>query len=191
MINKIDTIVVDFDGTAYNTIEVIVDLYNEDFSAYSDYKKVDWSEIETWDFTELKCASREYINTYFNQPRFFNTIQPMPYFNEVIDRLKDKFHIVFCSCGYSPNLKLKKEFLKEHYPYAEFIGINLKDYDDKSHVNMKNALFLDDSIRNLTSSNASIKVLFGDDYEWNKGWRGLRCYNWYDVIRSIPRWIDF
>lgn len=191
MTDKIDTIMVDFDGTAYNTIEAIIKLYDDDFAAYSDYKKVDWCEIETWNFEELTCTDQDYINTYFNQQRFFRIIEPMSGFNEVINVLKDKFKITFCSAGYSPNLRLKEKFLSERYPYAEFIGVNLKQYSDKSHINMKNALLLDDSRSNLETSNASMKILFGDDYEWNKGWTGLRCYNWWDVLRSLPRWIEF
>lgn len=191
MNKKIDTVVIDFDCTAFNTIEAIVSLYDDDFSAYSDYEKIDWCEVETWDFEELNCADRDYINTYFNQKRFFRTIQPMDYFEEILDVLKEKFKIVFCSAGYTPNLKLKEDFLKERYPFSEFVGVNLEKYSDKSHVDMDGSIFIDDSKNNLDTSNASIKILFGDDYEWNKGWTGLRCHNWTDVLRSLPKLVEF
>ena len=54
---------------------------------------------------------------------------------------------------------------------------------------MRNSVFIDDSKKNLEASNAELKVLFGDDYSWNEGYEGLRCYNWYDVERSLRRWI--
>ena len=75
------------DGVLINTIKTICSLYDDDFKYYKDYKKVDWSEIETWDFTELNCASREYINYYFNQPRFFRNIEYMPWAKETINKL--------------------------------------------------------------------------------------------------------
>lgn len=185
------TIFIDFDCTAFNTIEAIVSLYDDDFSSYDNYKKIDWCEVETWGFEELNCASRDYIDTYFNQKRFFRTVQPMDYFEEVLDVLKEKYKIVFCSAGYTPNLKLKEEFLNERYSFAEFIGVNLEKYSDKSHVDMNGAIFIDDSKKNLETSNASIKILFGDDYEWNKGWTGLRCYNWMDVLKSLQKLSNF
>ena len=187
LIKNKKAIFIDFDGTAYNTIEAIVKLYNDDFEAYDDYKKIDWSMVETWDFTELGCASSEYINTYFNQKRLFNIIKPMPFFETVIDVLQNEYKIIFCSSGNRPNLKLKEKFIKDKYPYAEFIGVDLELYNDKSHVNMKDGIFIDDCKSNLDTSNASVKILFGDVYSWNKEWEGIRCYNWGDAFRLIQK----
>lgn len=185
----IDKLIIDFDCTAYNTIKAIVDLYDNDFYGSPGYEKLHWTEINTWDFIELKCASKEYIDTYFNQMRFFETIEPMYNFNEIINRLKDQYKIQFCSMGSHDNLYLKQRFLKYHYPYADFIGVNINEMPDKSHIDMRNSVFIDDSKKNLETSNAELKVLFGDDYSWNEGYKGLRCYNWYDVERSLRRWI--
>lgn len=91
--------------------------------------------------------------------------------------------------GSHDNLYLKQCFLKYHYPYADFIGVNINEMPDKSHIDMRNSVFIDDSKKNLEASNAELKVLFGDDYSWNEGYEGLRCYNWYDVERSLRRWI--
>lgn len=188
--HKINKLFIDMDGVVFNTIEAIVHMYDDDFSTYSDYKKILWTEINTWDFTELNCASRDYINAYFNQKRFFDFVKPMDNFEEIIDRLKEKYEIKFCSMGYTPNLRRKETYVKERYPFAEFIGINFKEYPDKTHINMCDGVIIDDSISNLQNSNAQLKVLFGEDYPWNKGWNGLRCYNWYDVERSLKRWIE-
>ena len=84
--------------------------------------------------------------------------------------------------GYSPNLKAKEIWVNENLPYCQFIGVNLKEYSDKSHIDMgKNSIFIDDSSHNLTTSSAEYKVCFGDIYDWNKDWDGKRCYNWSDV----------
>lgn len=185
----IKTLYIDMDGVAINTIEAIVRMYDDDFSTYSDYEKIPWTEINTWDFTELKCASSEYINMYFNQKRFFDFVQPMDNFDEIVNRLKDRFFIKLCSMGYTPNLRRKELYIQEHYPFAEFIGVNFKSFPDKSHIDMSDGVIIDDSISNLQHSNAQLKILFGEDYLWNKGWTGFRCYNWYDVERSLKRWV--
>ena len=139
----IKTLYIDMDGVAINTIEAIVRMYDDDFSTYTDYKKIPWTEINTWDFTELKCASSEYINMYFNQKRFFDFVQPMDNFDEIVNRLKDRFSIKLCSMGYTPNLRRKELYIQEHYPFAEFIGVNFKSFPDKSHIDMSDGVIID------------------------------------------------
>lgn len=66
-------------------------------------------------------------------------------------------------------------------PYCDFIGVNLKQYTDKSHIDMQDGIFIDDSYNNLITSNAMFNICFGDKYVWNKNWKGVRCNNWHDV----------
>lgn len=35
--------------------------------------------------------------------------------------------------------------------------------------------------KNLVTSNAKLKILYGDLYDWNKDWNGIRKWNWYEV----------
>ena len=69
--------------------------------------------------------------------------------------------------------------------YESFIPVNLQYHSDKSHVYMKDGIFLDDSAYNLITSNAKEKICFGDMYSWNENWNGLRLYNWKDVERYL------
>lgn len=186
MFKGIKTICLDFDNCIVATTEAIVSLYNEDFIAYKKFKPVNWWEVNTWDFQECNCASREYINTCFNQPRFFERLQFMPGAKEVIDELRDVYDDVkIVTHGYSPNLRLKEQWIEENLPGIEMVGINLKKYKDKSHVNMSDAFFLDDSSKNIKTSNAKYKAVFGDIYSWNKDWDGKRLCNWVDVRREL------
>ena len=68
----IKKIIIDLDGVVFDTIQTIVNLYNEDHLMYKDFKVVLPSHIKTWDFNELTLESPEYIDKYFNQPRFFS-----------------------------------------------------------------------------------------------------------------------
>lgn len=87
--------------------------------------------------------------------------------------------------GNKPNLHLKEKFFKEHIPYAKFIGVELSVYQDKSHIDMKDGVFIDDSESNLLTSNAKEKYVFGDIYPWNEKSRYPRLYNWVDILERL------
>lgn len=178
-------IYLDFDGCIVNTIAAIVSLYNEDFKYYKMFKPIKWWEVNTWDFSECNCATPEYINTYFNQQRFFDRLTYMDWAKETLDELKDNYDITIVSSGYSPNLKAKEIWISENIPYCKFIGVNYKEYSDKSHIDMSDGIFFDDSSKNLIASNALINICFGDKYTWNEDWTGFRCSNWNDIKRFL------
>ena len=179
--SNIKKIYSDFDGVIVNTISTICDLYNEDFKYYKKFRPVKWWDVNTWDFSECKCADSKYINTYFNQQRFFDRLTYMDWAKDKLNELKEEYEITIVSSGYSPNLKAKEIWIKNNLQYCNFIGVNFKEYNDKSHVDMSDGIFIDDSSNNLFTSNALIKICFGDNYQWNENWNGFRCRNWIDV----------
>ena len=178
---------IDLDNTFIDTISCITDLYNEDFSAYPKYRFVHPYQVNTWDFEELKLADREYINMYFNQPRFFSHVEFMDNAKEVVNRLKEHFDITFISLGTYANLRLKEKWLKENVPYAKFKGLNTETYNDKSSIDMSDGALIDDMTKMLETSNAATKICFGDDYPWNESSDFHRCRNWYDVERYLMK----
>lgn len=181
MKKEFNTVYLDFDGVICDTIMAIVDLYNEDFQYYKKFKKINDYDINTWNFKECTCASSEYINTYFNQPRFFRTLRFMPWAYEVIGDLRKKYNIKIVSHGYSPNLLQKEKWVNSCLSGIEFIGVNWKTHSNKSHIDMSDGVFLDDSAKNLITSNAKETICFGDIYSWNDWWEGKRLNNWIDV----------
>lgn len=183
-LNK-QAIFIDADGVILDTIKQIVDTYNYDFMAYSSFEKISPHEIESWDFRECSLASPEYIDTYFNQQRFFDGVEFMPHAEESLRILNSYYNIYIVSSGSKPNLKLKEEFFEQKLPFARFIGVDCDLYKDKSHIDMSGGTFIDDRADNLTTSNAANKICFGDWYEWNGEWKKQRCYNWCDVMRHF------
>lgn len=176
---------VDFDGTIVNTINAIVSLYNEDFKYYKDYKYIEWINVNTLNFSECNCATPDYINTYFNQQRFYDNLNFMDSAKEVLGRLSKTYEIIIVSMGYSPNLKGKEIWIKENIPYAKFIGVNFKEHNDKSHIDMSDGvIYLDDNEKNLYT-NAKENICFGDLYKWNENWKGKRFYNWIDLEKYL------
>lgn len=184
---EVKTLYIDFDGVIINTIETIVSLYNEDFQYYKGFKTVNWWGVNTWDFEECSCASKKYINSYFNTPRFFNKASLLEGAWDVLNQMKDDFHLVIVSMGYRPNLVGKRLWIEKNLPFVDFIGVNMKKYPDKRHIDMSDGIFIDDSSKNLATSNAKYKVLFGDVYPWNEGWEGKRCFNWTELEKYLLR----
>ena len=188
------------EGCIVDSVKAIVSLYNEDFSAYKKFHYVNHLDINTWDFQECSCATADYINTYFNTPRFFERLEFMHNADYVLSKLSRHFDITIVSHGYSPNLKIKKEWVNKHITplvhktcVFDFIGVNLKEHTDKSCIDMSNGIFIDDNISNLATSNASYKIVFGAVHSWNinnekKQYCYTRAVDWkrvYDIIKTF------
>ena len=108
-------------------------------------------------------------------------------FKEVLDRLKEKYEIIIISMGACPNLFGKEIWIKDNLPSTKFIGIDMKKHKDKSHVDMSGAVLIDDEKRYLDSSNAKMKICFGEKYEWNECWKGIRCFNWAELENYLMK----
>ena len=190
------TIFIDMDLTLLNSVKAITEMYDEDFQYYPDYKKIPWEKVVSWSFEELSLLPKEHIEFYFNQKRFFDKVEMYPDAKEVIDRLSDKYRIVFVSHGQLPNLRLKKIYVTHNFPYADFIGVNVDEHKDKSCVDMSGDgnIFIDDTPNNLYSSKADIKICYGI-YDWNSNFTNpdnqsqyWRAFGWSaieNILNSI------
>lgn len=175
----------DFDGVITHSVKRIVDMYNEDFYYYKNFKKIDYNDINTWSFDELTLADKKTIDHYFNRSRFFNGLEFMPDAHKILSRLAVKHKIIIVSMGYSPNLRGKKEWIELHLPFADFIACNYKQYSDKSHIDMSDGIFIDDSSKNLFTSNSPYPILFGETYTWNENWTGTIKRTWDDIYQYV------
>ena len=188
MINIKKKLFLDMDGCITNSVKKICDIYN---FIYKDYEKFEPARdymVNTWDFSdECKLAKKEEINDYFNREEFFDeNLEFMENAEEIIYKLSERFDIYIVSMGNKPNLKYKKQWLNEKLPYIKgFIGCDFEEVSDKSSVNMEGSIFIDDSANNLETSNAEILVCYGDIFEWNKNYKGKRCWNWYEVEKYL------
>jgi len=184
-------IFIDLDGVVINTIKTIVNLYNEDHIFFKDFVPVDWKNIKTWDFTELNLVSKEYIDKYFCTPRFFQKCELMIGAKWIIHKLAEDYSIIFCSSGRYPNLQLKRRWVRSQFSVGDFIPVELPTYIDKSHIDMSDSIFIDDCSSNLQTSNALVKICFGEIYDWNKDWNGIRCEDWITTYNYITKRGDF
>lgn len=196
-------------GVIANSIDAIISLYNDDFQAYPDYHHIKSSDIHTWNFEECNCGSNEIFDTYFNTPRFFNNLKFMEHADTFIWLLSYQFDFVIVSSGNTPNLELKQQWINDKLKLyindtkminqgkVDFIGVDFKNYNDKSHINMSNGIFVEDTHYNLETSNAKHKIVFGEQYPWNienevnhesgLGESYTRCKNWMELYQEIIR----
>jgi 5'(3')-deoxyribonucleotidase len=145
-------------------------------------------DINTYEFDELTLISKEHIMDYFDNYRFFQDLEYIENAESILLRLSKEFDIIICSLGREMNLSLKRRWLFEHMPYADFIGIDVDTHSDKSCVDMSWAYcFVDDCSSNLFTSNCPRNILYGDTFSWNSDWQGLHLYNWTDFEKWIVR----
>ncbi len=176
-------IYVDYDSCIVDSVDAICKLYNQDFKYYKNFKKINSQDIYTWDFKELSCAPKDYVKWYFTQPRFFDVVEFMPYAqHKITELILNGYEIHVVSIGYYANLVLKREWLKKHLPNTKFIGIDFDNYKTKKCIDMKDGLaFIDDNVKYLYSSNCKRRILYGQNYEWNKTWKGERLISWENI----------
>lgn len=176
---------IDLDCVIFDTIQTIVNLYNDDYSNYDGFEWINYKDVRSWDFKECSCASAEMIDMYFLQKRFFDNLFYIDGAIETLNKLKNKYLICFVSSGRKPNLLQKEIWKNRNFPYCKFIGVDLDIYKDKSHVDMSDGIFIDDLSLNLKTSNAYLKILFGQSFDWNAEWNGIRCQTWDEVLDVI------
>ena len=184
----------DFDNTIVDTIAAVVSIYNEDYASHEGFIQVDPKDVTSWELTECNLATYEEIDKYFGDKRFFQRVKLYPSAGQVLRSLSHRYDITIVSHGYASNLKLKEEWVKDklfkeifdNSCNAEFIGVNWETHNDKSHVDMSNSIFVDDSIRNLETSSAKYKILYGEYMDWNNtNIEFIRCKNWLDLNNQI------
>lgn len=179
---------VDFDGVLMNTIKKIVELYNIDYD-----DNINWPDVNSWSFIELNKSTPDKIDEYFDSSKFFWNLEYMDDAKTIIPMLQEKwfgdnFYVV--TTGRDRNVNLKKWNIQNYFPtfnLNHFIGININEFNDKSHIDMSGGVFIDDLSSNLRSSNADIKICFGSVYPWNEDWDGIRCRTWFEVYRILSK----
>ena len=143
---------------------------------------------------------------YFNTPRFFDNLEFMNQADTFIWLLSYQFDFVIVSHGNYPNLQLKKKWVDRkltlfindtkmlNQGVVDFIGVDFREHVDKSHIDMSDGIFVEDTYDNLVTSNAKHKIVFGKQYPWNADNESecttgayTRCEDWMSLYQEIIR----
>lgn len=183
-------IYIDFDNTLTNTSAKVVEILNKRMNQNKDYKR-----LKEYDFSDLYPNLTYWdIEEVFNDKELYENIEV---YNNAIDVIKGESarnNIYIVTLGTKENLEIKKTFLKKIGlgKCVEFIGILNTGKNDKSCVDMKDGVFIDDHIDCLLSTNAKTKILFKsfEKAKWSNcdGIEDIYVVRSWDDIKSI---IDF
>ncbi len=176
----------DFDGVIADTVKAVCELYREDYLLYNKYKDISPDEIDTWDFEELFFLTRHTLRNYFNTGRFFDALDVIPSFEpQFIEQLGEMYDLKICTIGDSPNIKGKKIWLSNNLTDIQCYELTSLCGEDKSTVDMSGGIIVDDNSNNLRTSNADIKICYGEEKGWNRDWTGLRCKDWKELMEIL------
>jgi 5'(3')-deoxyribonucleotidase len=138
---------------------------------------------------------QEDVRKIFASYDFFKFVQLMPNAYEVLYRLKDITNPIICSIGTYGNISRKSKWLEKNLPFIQncILINNGENIMDKSRIVMSNAIFVDDIIENLNSSNATYKICFGKIYSWNKDLPNgyYRALDWNTVEEIVKNIITY
>lgn len=173
----------DFDNTIVNTTKRICEMYNEDFKNHPKFREAKWYLVNKYDFSDqCPLMNKETLMKYFDQERFFTGLEYMENALEIIHKLNEHFSIYIISLGNAKNLSIKERWIYDNLPFInKFIGCNFNNVNDKAHIDLSDSILIDDCSNNLITSNAQLKILYGDLYDWNTDWNGIRKWNWYEI----------
>jgi 5'(3')-deoxyribonucleotidase len=180
----------DFDLTIVDSLQAVCDVYNLKYSYHPNFNTAYWYNCDRYDLKDI-CPLETDIHSLFSDKSFFENLQFInPNTKEVIEKLCDKYNVSICSIGVPLNIHYKALWIAENLPCLKnsiFIMTNPSQdiVMDKSSINMANGIIVDDVASNLDTSNAELKICFGDIFNWNENWKGERCFNWTDVYNGL------
>jgi 5'(3')-deoxyribonucleotidase len=175
---------IDFDGTIANSIKAYCEYYRIMYRQIPDHTKVKRYNLSD----QCPLVPLKEVNNIFGSQLFFDCLELMPNAFDVVKKLKDKFNIILCSIGTFKNISYKSLWIEKHLPFIEdAILIRNKNCNmDKSIIDMNSGIIVDDVGENLATSNADIKILFDNDFEWNIGTKyDLKTYDWIEVFNYL------
>lgn len=177
----------DYDDTIISAKKAYCETYNHFYRNNPEFKEAKWWLSEEWNMKD-QCPLVTNVENIFASKLFFDYADFMNgNTKEIIENLCDKYDVIIASIGTVDNIYHKSLWLKEDLPcIKQYIMLTNEGCKmNKSTINMQDSIFIDDVKSNLDSSNAKIKICFGDIYDWNRNWNSYRAINWTDVGRLL------
>ena len=168
-------IVIDLDSTIIDTSKTLINLYNYLFK-----DNIKYIPRHNWDFSPMindKNKLKE-ILSLFEYSGFYDNVIIQPYAIECINRLCEKHEIIIATVHTDNRKRLTREWLSKVIPKAKLIFCD--NFSQKGKMFSDANIIIDDRIDSLESFNKSIKICYGT-YLWNRDWKGIRVYNWYEL----------
>lgn len=178
---------IDIDNTIVNFTKQAVKKFNELCGTNKKYE-----DVVKYDFTDLfpDLTQEKKRDIYLNN--FYEGIEKYENLDEALKQINKMFKIVFVTRGTKNSLQEKEEWLKNNLDKTikyKFIGLPLEA--DKSSIDMKKGIIIDDQVDMLKSSNADMKILYADkriETEWNDYLQNIDSYivqDWNEILEIL------
>ena len=179
------TIYIDFDNTLVESNKKIIELIN---NKYNVNKTED--DLIDYDYNSIFPITKEEKIEMFESDEFYKNLEMKPLAVEILEKYHDIYEIIIVSNGTKLNLQKKMDWIRKNIPYDNFKFIGIDNCNpDKSKINMKDAIQIDDNIFCLDSTNAGLKILYKDfnNFSWqsNYGGKDILIVNTWNDINSI------
>lgn len=193
---------IDVDNVIIKSTKRVIDLYNNEISKYNashnskkKLSEIKFSDINDWEMSamvDLTTLGYSSSSDLFDNDIFYDfaseEIRRYFYKDAVnsIKSLSQKFDLYIITKGNKKNLRnkfkcLQKVIGSDIIREDNYIGLPLH-MNDKSSINMKNSIFIDDLPDNLLSSNARYKIMFVDkNVPWQNKWVSDESHNKYTI----------
>lgn len=180
-------IFLDFDLTTANSVKAYCRVYNELYKSHKDFTYADYTKVNKWDFSDECPMAVSRVESMFELDLFFYFLEVMNKCTlDVLKQLEQLYDVVICSIGTPENISKKVRWIDRNLGIKNMILLSKNDVVmDKSIVDMSGGILIDDHEDNLFSSNADIKICFGEVKSWNKNWQGLRVKDWTEVGKLL------
>lgn len=162
----------DADDVIMDSSLAVIGKYNREFRSNPLHRIAEKEDVWDWGYRSVcPLAPLEWVTDFFTTEEDVMSIRAMPYSKYTLKRLTKAFDIVVVTIGLQGNICAKTKWFNENFPFlSDIIYLyNDKCHMDKSVINMQGGIFVDDHLNNLKSSNADVKIAFGDEREYNKG----------------------
>lgn len=183
-------IFIDFDCTIADSIKTYCNVYNLSYKEQEGFKEADHNKVDAYDLKD-QCHLVDHQESIFSNEEFFKHLEFMTDATDVLEKLSTQYELIICSIGTLDNISYKAKWIKNNLSFIKSVilltgtmgssGLKM----DKSTVDMKDSIFIDDHADNLLSTNAELKICFGKEYAWNKNWMGQRCIGWKEIEKLL------
>lgn len=167
---------IDLDNVLNNMTEQLVNECNKVFN-----EGITIEDIKSYDIaSHLKCGVDIY--KYFIDDEFLRNLMPLPYSQEVTERLSKEHKLYIVTASQPESILEKSKWLTKYFPHIQLE--NLITIQDKSLVDVD--VLIDDAIHNIIEFPRYTITM---DYAWNRslkvGYR--RAKNWLEIEKIINK----
>lgn len=191
------TLYIDADDTIMFSSVAVIDILNEKYNI-TPKKTID--DLKDWGYRSIYGRlSKEEKDAIYESDEFYDKVKIDPDFLNFYKANHKFFDFVIVTKGTAINIKKKQKFLKSVLGNGfDYIGmsIDVNETDlskkfDKSSVNMKHGIQIDDRTDALAKTNAPIKILYrhNTDMTWNRDYDGINnlyaANTWKEIIEIL------